>query len=82
MPFLSRLARWLMGLVASFLTTAAPDGTVTWFFLQSSLPLTDGHICVPGLREPAIINRDADRVPHISARSEADAYFALGYVHA
>ncbi len=82
MPFLRRLARWLIGLVASLLSVAALGGTVAWFFLQSSLPQSDGRISVPGLRDPAIIDRDADGVPHIRARSEADAYFALGYVHA
>lgn len=82
MPFPRRLARWLIGLVASLLSVAALGGTVAWFFLQSSLPLTEGRSTVPGLREPAIIDRDADGVPHIRARSEADAYFALGYVHA
>jgi penicillin amidase len=82
MPYLRRLARWLIGLVASLLSVAALGGTVAWFFLQSSLPLTEGRSNVPGLREPAIIDRDADGVPHIRARSDADAYFALGYVHA
>lgn len=82
MSFLRRLARWLIGLVASLLTVAALGGTAAWFFLQSSLPLTEGRSNVAGLREPAVIDRDADGVPHIRARSEADAYFALGYVHA
>jgi penicillin amidase len=82
MPLLRRLARWLIGLVASLISVTAFGGAVAWFFFQSSLPQTEGRINVAGLREPAMIERDADGVPHIRARSESDAYFALGYVHA
>ncbi len=82
MSFPRRLARWLIGLVASLISVTAFGGAVTWFFLQSSLPQTEGRLSAPGLREPVAIDRDADGVPHIRARSEADAYFALGYVHA
>jgi len=82
MSFSRRLARWLIGLVASLISAAAFGGAVTWFFLQSSLPQTEGRLTASGLREPVTIDRDANGVPHIGARSEADAYFALGYVHA
>ncbi|HEY4136307.1 MAG TPA: penicillin acylase family protein [Alphaproteobacteria bacterium] len=68
--------------MASLTSVAAFGGAVTWFFLQSSLPQTEGRVALPGLHEPAMVERDADGIPHIRAHSEADAYFALGYVHA
>ncbi len=36
----------------------------------------------PGLRKEALIIRDKYGVPHIKAKSDADAYFAMGYMHA
>src|SRR5262245_1350651 len=35
-----------------------------------------------GLTAPVTIVRDAHGIPTITAAAEADAYFALGYVHA
>jgi penicillin amidase len=82
MLFPRRLARWLIGLVASLISVAAFGGACAWFFLQSSLPQTEGRLTAHGLSEPVAIDRDINGVPHIRARSQADAYFALGYVHA
>ncbi|MFN4282636.1 MAG: penicillin acylase family protein [Alphaproteobacteria bacterium] len=82
MSFPRRLARWLIGLLASLVSLAAFGGLALWFFLQSSLPQTEGRLAAPGLRDAVAIDRDADGVPRIRARSEGDAYFALGYVHA
>src|SRR5690606_15551117 len=42
----------------------------------------DGTIDVAGLHQPVEIVRDTDGIPHIYAANEADAYFALGFVHA
>jgi penicillin amidase len=51
-----------------------------WF--RSSLPQTSGTVTLAGLHRPVEIVRDTNAVPHIFAESPADAYFALGYVHA
>jgi len=51
-------------------------------YLRASLPQTSGRVVVAGLTAPVEIVRDAYGIPHISARSEADAWFALGFVHA
>ncbi|MFC0679605.1 penicillin acylase family protein [Lysobacter korlensis] len=48
----------------------------------ASLPRLDGTASLPGLSEPARIDRDALGVATITAASEADAMRALGYVHA
>jgi len=47
-----------------------------------SLPQTSGESQVPGIAAPVEIWRDGNGVPHIFADSAADAWFALGYVHA
>ncbi|WP_325279536.1 penicillin acylase family protein [Tahibacter sp.] len=50
--------------------------------LRQSLPQVSGNVAVPRLARPASIVRDAQGVPRIVARSDADAFFAMGYVHA
>jgi len=51
-------------------------------WLRQSLPQLDGTVIVSGLKAPVSIVRDRYGVPHIYARSVADAYFGLGFVHA
>ncbi len=48
----------------------------------SSLPQVDGRIDVAGLGGVTSILRDSLGVPYIIAKSDSDAYFALGFVHA
>jgi len=52
------------------------------FWLQTSLPKTSGRLLLPGISAPVSVLRDSKGIPNISAKSDADAYFALGYVHA
>ncbi len=37
---------------------------------------------LPGLKQPVKVVRDGQGVPHAYARSEHDAYFMVGYLHA
>jgi penicillin G amidase len=53
-----------------------------YVYLRMSLPKVNGSLTIPGLTESVEIIRDQHAVPHIYAQSEADAYFALGFVHA
>jgi penicillin G amidase len=53
-----------------------------FLWLRSSLSETDGTLTLQGLQAPVAISRDRDAVPHIRAENMADAYFALGFVHA
>lgn len=53
-----------------------------WLYLRSSLPQTDGTIVIGGLSAPVSITRDAHGIPTIVAKTDTDAAFALGYVHA
>lgn len=50
--------------------------------LRESLPHQDGELVVAGLDAPVSVVRDAQGVPTIRARSDRDAFFAMGFVHA
>nr|WP_237219256.1 MULTISPECIES: penicillin acylase family protein [Roseobacteraceae] len=55
---------------------------VVYFLLRASVPDYDEDFSVAGIEGPVDILRDAAAIPHISADSAPDAYFALGFVHA
>ena len=68
-------------LLAVFASGLAVSGVV-YFLLRASVPDYDEDFRVAGIEGPVDILRDAAAIPHISADSAADAYFALGFVHA
>ncbi|MDX2143922.1 MAG: penicillin acylase family protein [Rhodospirillaceae bacterium] len=47
-----------------------------------ALPQTDGELKLTGLAAPVSVTRDERGVPWITAETAADAYMALGFVHA
>jgi penicillin amidase len=49
---------------------------------MSSLPQQDGILAVQGIASNIEVSRDTLGVPYITAKSDSDAYFALGFVHA
>ncbi|MCM2252144.1 MAG: penicillin acylase family protein [Ramlibacter sp.] len=51
-------------------------------YVWRSFPQLDGEMRAAGLAAPVLVRRDASDVTHIEAQSIADAYFALGWVHA
>ena len=51
-------------------------------FLGKRLPVTQGEITVPGLDSPVSIRRDKHGIPLITAATDHDAWFALGFCHA
>ena len=73
-----RTFRWLLFAVL-ILGGVAAGG---YFYARLSLPQIEGEIAVAGLEAPVEVLRDAHGIPHIFARSERDAQFALGFVHA
>jgi penicillin amidase len=73
-----RIIRYLNIAIAILLLAAA--GAVYWFAYRV-LPQTSGTIAAPVSRRVSIV-RDALGVPHISAASEDDAFFAQGFVTA
>ncbi len=75
---LRRLVR--LTIAALLLAALAAGGGLLW--LRSSLPKTSGSLDVAGLSAPVGIVRDGHGVPTIVAKSETDAWFAVGFVHA
>jgi len=67
------LAACAAGLVVS--------GTV-YFLLRASVPDYDEDFSVAGIDSPVDILRDSSALPHITAGSAEDVYFAIGFVHA
>jgi len=58
------------------------SGVVMLFWFRTSLPNLDGKVAVAGIEQAVTIMRDERGIPHIYAKSQQDAFFALGYVHA
>jgi len=73
-PFFVRMV-----LVAMLPLALVAGGVVS---LLRSLPVTHGELRMAGLHAPVTLQRDDFGVVRIEARSEADAYFALGVAHA
>ncbi len=72
------LKRFALFLLAALLLLAGACSIYAW----RSLPQTEGKVSVSGLTAAVDVVRDADGIPHLFAKTSADAYFALGYVHA
>jgi penicillin G amidase len=75
---LSRVTRYINLAIALLLVVFL--AAVYWFAIRA-LPQTTGRITAP-ISQPVIIARDSLGVPHISATTEEDAFFAQGYVTA
>ena len=74
-----RLVKWTLATLLALLLLAVAAAAV---YVWRSHPTLDGEIRAPGLKAPVQLRRDASDVTHIQAQSLADAYFALGWVHA
>ncbi len=57
-------------------------GVIFYNMLESALPEYKGEIKIKGIDNNIKIYRDSLAVPYIIAKTENDAAFALGYVHA
>lgn len=69
----------LPAIFGSFLLTIIL-GLLLFIFCQS--PKYDGEVKISGLNDEVEVHFDKYGIPHIYAQNEADAYQALGYVHA
>ena len=74
--------KWLGWAALALLVLAAAAAAGGYLWLRGSLPEIDGERAIRGLAAPVEVVRDRHGIPHILARSEEDALFALGYVHA
>jgi len=71
-----RLLAWATGLVlVLFLVVAAS-------YLYSAKTNPSGKKTIKGLGDAVVVTFDEVNIPHIKANSQADAIFALGYLHA
>lgn len=66
--------------VLGSLTLIGIIGFLIFIFWHS--PRYGGELSISGLKEKVEVNFDMYGIPHIYAQNEADAYRALGYVHA
>jgi penicillin amidase len=71
-----------IALVSSIAAASAAAVLALLIVLGRSLPRQRGAIVVDGLAARATIRRDGRGVPHVSATTRRDGYFALGFVHA
>ncbi|MCR8827232.1 penicillin acylase family protein [Pseudosulfitobacter koreensis] len=74
--------RWLVRLTAGLIVLAVLGVGMIYYLASRSLPDYDATLQVAGLGADTEIVRDNANVPHILAQSDADAFFALGFVHA
>ncbi|GIV37881.1 MAG: penicillin amidase [Cyclobacteriaceae bacterium] len=72
------LKRALLVLVILLLLAAAG----IWIYGLSLRPQLSGELKLQGLKQEVEVWYDQYGIPHIYARNEDDAYFALGFVHA
>lgn len=81
MRLLKRLGQVLGILTALLVVAGCATGLWVWSELRGSLPRSSGRAEVSGLVSDVRIERDALGVPRITAKSEADAAAALGWLH-
>lgn len=74
--------KWLIGLATGLVAAALLVSGAGYLWLLTSLPAQQQEVTLAGLSAPVDIVRDENWIPHIFARTEEDAAFALGYVHA
>lgn len=77
--------RWLrrgaIALACLLLLLVVLAGAGVWW-LRTGVPSESGTVALDGLSGPVRIYRDGHGIPTIFARSDGDAYFALGWLHA
>jgi penicillin amidase len=74
--------QWLVRLAVVLIVLAVLGVGMTYYLASRSLPDYDATLKVSGLAAETEIVRDNANVPHILAQNDADAFFALGFVHA
>ena len=74
--------RWMVRIVTGLVVLTLLIGWVAYYVLSRSLPDYDEDFALPGISAPVEVVRNNANVPHIFGKSEADVFFALGFVHA
>lgn len=80
--FRRRAPNHAVGIAASLLTLTLCGAVFAFVIATRSATQQEGEVEVEGLSGVALIHRNAYGIPHITAQSENDAYFGIGYAHA
>ena len=68
-------------LVAAAVAVVVVVAVAYHLIFRRPLPRVEGRVRLAGLEAPVSITRDDRGVPHISATSRRDAFFAVGFAH-
>ena len=74
--------RWLARLAALAAVVILAVVLGAWLMVRASLPEVDGELTLAGIAGPAVIERDREGIPTITASNRADLAFATGFAHA
>ena len=77
-----RAGRILRNILAAIFLIAGVALLAEWWIVRRSLPMLDGTVVVPGLKEGVLVDRDQWGRPWIRAKSTPDLVFAQAYVMA
>ena len=74
--------RWIFRIIFLIVFVGLLAFGAVFMWLRTSLPQTNGSMALKGLSDEVEVLRDQNGIPHIYAKTDADAFFALGVVHA
>lgn len=74
--------RWLLRLFTGLIVLGVVVLLLAYWILSRSLPDYNEDFTLSGVTQPVEIVRNNNNVPHIFAKTEGDAFYALGFVHA
>jgi penicillin amidase len=77
----ARLLKWIGIIGCAVILAVLLAAAWAWNRIEDSLPPLDGEQAAPGLSAQAQLDRDEAGVAIITAASEADAIYALGFAH-
>lgn len=77
-----RIGITLFGILAGVVALALIAVGFLGYTVQRSFPQVDGELAVAGLSDRVTVQRDVLGIPTITASTDADLFFAQGYVHA
>jgi len=74
--------RWTIRIITGLFVLALAGLLIGYWFVSRSLIDYNENFILSGISAPVEIVRNNDAVPHIFGKTDADVYFALGFVHA
>ena len=80
--FMPKWFKVSIGIIISIIVIIIVGGAIFYHMLKSSIPVYDGKLESGFVKNNVQIYRDSMGVPYIISKSENDAAFAMGYVHA